>query len=342
MNIHQNVPLANYSTMRLGGPAQYLADVTSRQDLLDALAWAKQQEVSVRMIGSGSNIIWQDSGFQGLILVNKVMGFEQFDEDTENCYVTVGAGEQWDSVVERTVEAGLSGIECLSLIPGTAGATPVQNVGAYGQEVANTIVSLEVYDNQTQSFTTISGSECAFGYRTSRFKTIDVGRFYILRLTFHLSKIAPLPPFYSSLQDYLVQHDMHDYTPAVLRQAVIAIRSSKLPDPKVVANNGSFFANPIISENALTELQQKYPDIPHWDMGEGQEKIPAAWLLEHTGFKDFHDAETGMATWVNQPLVFVNENAKNTADLLAFKKKVVDAVQAAFGITLTQEPELLP
>jgi len=328
--------------MRLGGTARYMAEITNRQDLIDALAWADQQHAPVRMIGTGSNIVWKDSGFDGLLLVNKVMGYEQFDEDPLNTYVTIGAGENWDSAVERTVAAGLSGIECLSLIPGSTGATPVQNVGAYGQEIAQTLVTIEAYDRQINSFVTLRADECGFGYRTSRFKTTDAGRFFIMRITLHLSKATPEPPFYGALQSYLDEHNIQRYSPAALRDAVIAIRNSKLPDPAVVANNGSFFANPVISREAFSQLQAKYPDMPHWDVGNDQVKLPAAWLVESAGFKDFHDAETGMGTWPKHALVFVNEHAKNTADLLAFRKKITDAVQNLFGIVLEQEPELLP
>ena len=329
--------------MRLGGMAAYLVNVHDRYEIEQAIVWALEHNLPVLMVGSGSNIIWRDEGFPGLIIVNKILRFEEQQEDDENYYVTVGAGENWDSVVERTVAKGMTGIEALSLIPGTAGATPVQNVGAYGQEIAQTLVSVEAYDIQTKQMLTIAGMDCAFGYRTSRFKAADRGRFFITAVTLHLLHQNPQPPFYKSLQQYFDEHSIRDYTPAAVRQAVIAIRQSKLPDPAAVANNGSFFANPIIPEGMLAQWQADFGGMPpHWPATEGYVKVPAAWLVEQVGLKGIHDAETGMATWPNHALVLVNEHAQTTAQLLQFRQKILDAVKQKFGIILQQEPELLP
>jgi len=341
MHIRQNVPLREYSTMRLGGVAAYLADITDRHEVTEATTWATSHNLPFIMIGIGSNIVWTDKGFPGLVMVNKVMGFEQQHEDAENTYISVKAGENWDSVVKRTVDQGLTGIEALSLIPGTVGATPIQNVGAYGQEIADTLVSVEAYDTRQTQFVTIPKADCAFGYRTSRFKTSDKGRFIITGLTLHLRHSNPTPPFYSSVQSYFMEHNIIQYTPQILRQAVISIRTRKLPDPAKVANNGSFFANPVVNNEMFLQLQADYPDIIHWGTTDGQVKLSAAWLIEQAGFKDSHDPETGMATWPKQALILVNEHAKSTADLLRFKQKIVDKVQAMFGITLQQEPELI-
>ena len=341
MNIQQNVSLRQYSTMRLGGTAAFVTDITSRIELQEALAWAEERGLPVMMIGGGSNIIWKDEGFAGLLLINKIMRYEE-QADGEDFYLTVGAGEDWDSVVARTVDKNVSGLECLSLIPGTAGATPVQNVGAYGQEIANVLVSVEAYDTQTKTFVSIPGFECGFGYRTSRFKTTDRGRFMITALTLHLTRLQPQPPFYQALERYFTERQITEYSPQIIRDAVIAIRQSKLPDPAHVANNGSFFANPLIDEGTFAQLQADYPNVPHWPTDDGRIKIPAAWLLEQAGFKDFHDPQTGMGTWPMQPLVLVNEEAKTTAQLIMFKKKITDAVKEKFGISLEQEPEILP
>ncbi len=319
-----------------------MVDVTDRFQVQQAVAWADEHNVPVMMIGGGSNIVWRDEGFPGLVIVNKIMGYEEQQEDEENFFLHIGAGENWDKVVERSVAKGLTGIESLSLIPGTAGATPVQNVGAYGQEIAQTLVSVEAYDRQTKQLMNIPGSDCAFGYRTSRFKTTDRGRFFITGLTLHLMHGNPQPPYYSALEQYLSDHSITEHTPQIIRDAVIAIRSSKLPDPAKVANNGSFFANPVIDEGRLSQLQADYPDVPHWPAGEGRVKIPAAWLMEQAGLKGVHDQATGMATWPNQPLVLVNEAAQSTAQLLAFRQKILDTIQQKFNITLEQEPELLP
>lgn len=341
MNILQNVSLAAYSTMGLGGLAAYVVDVTNRMEVLEALSWAQGQQVPVVMIGGGSNIIWSDSGYPGLVIVNKILGYEVFEEDELNVYLTLGSGELWDNVVARSVEAGLTGIESLSLIPGTAGATPIQNVGAYGQEISQTLTTVEVFDTHIGDFITLPGSECGFGYRLSRFKTVDRGRFYITGLSLHLTRGNPQPPFYGALQTYLEAQKITDYTPATIRKAVISVRSNKLPDPAIVHNAGSFFANPIITEEQFSYLAENYDPVPHWSVGTGSVKLSAAWLIEQAGFKDFHDPATGMATWPKQPLVLVNERARCTADLLSFKQKIVDAVQTKFNLTLVQEPEML-
>jgi UDP-N-acetylmuramate dehydrogenase len=328
--------------MRLGGNAAYYVEIQDRHELVEALTWAEQYNLPTLMIGSGSNIIWRDEGFPGLVIVNKIMRFEEQMEDNENYYVTVGAGENWDSVVARVTEKGMTGIEALSLIPGTAGATPIQNVGAYGQEIADTLVSVEAYDSQAKQFLNIPAIDCAFGYRTSRFKAGDRGRFYITAITLHLIHTNPQPPFYRAVQSYFEERGITSYTPQIVRDAVIAIRQAKLPDPAKVANNGSFFGNPIIDEGQFAQLQADHPGAPGWPTDDGNVKVPAAWLIEQAGFKDFHDPETGMATWATQPLVLVNEKAQSTAQLIAFRQKILDTVQTEFGITLEQEPELLP
>jgi UDP-N-acetylmuramate dehydrogenase len=341
MKISENVPLSRYSTMGLGGPARFLSEITTGEELTEALSWARERNLPVLMIGGGSNTFWSDDGFPGLVLVNRIMGFD-VAETGAGAEVTIAAGEVWDSAVERCVEAGLTGIEALSLIPGSTGGTPVQNVGAYGQEISETLVHVEAYDTKAGKFVTIPGAECGFSYRDSRFKTgPDRGRFLITGIKLRLRKGNPEPPFYASVRKYFEEHGVQEYTPDALRQAVIAIRTAKLPDPAKVRNNGSFFANPIVSEDKFLELRDKYPGVPNWDSG-GRIKLSAAWLIEQAGFKDFHDKETGISTWPRQPLVLVNEHARSTADLLAFKNKIVVAVQDKFGVTLVQEPELLP
>jgi UDP-N-acetylmuramate dehydrogenase len=342
MDIRQNEPLSKHSTMRLGGTAAYAVDVHNMYEVQEAIAWADERQLPVLMIGSGSNIVWRDEGFSGLLIINQIMGFDEQVEDEENYYLTVGAGENWDSVVARTAAKGMTGIEALSLIPGTAGATPVQNVGAYYQDVGSVLVSVQAYDREAKQMVTIPNVDCGFAYRTSRFKTADNGRFFITAVTFHLLHKNPQPPFYPSVQAYFDAHQIHEFTPQTVREAVIAIRSAKLPDPAKVANNGSFFANPFIDEGKLVQMQADYGEVPHWAADNGKVKMPAAWLVEKAGFKDAHDAQTGMATWATQPLVLVNEHATSTAQALAFKQKIVDAVAAKFGITLEQEPVLLP
>lgn len=342
IEVTEHVSLAHYSTMRLGGEAAYLVEIHSRDDLKEAYAWAKERDLPILMIGGGSNIVWRDEGFAGLIMVNRILGYEDY-VSLDSHFVTVGAGEIWDTVVGRTVAAGLTGIEALSLIPGSAGATPVQNVGAYGQEISDVLTSVEVFDRTTGQLTTVPPEACGFGYRSSKFQTEYRDRFFITSITLHLTASNPFPPFYSAVEKYLAEHPVQgEVTPRIIRDAVIAIRSSKLPDPAVVANNGSFFANPVVESAKFFELVEEYPTVPNWSTEDGRVKVPAAWLIEQVGYKDAHDTETGMATWAKQPLVLVNEHAQSTADLLKFRDKIIAAVEAKFGITLKQEPELLP
>lgn len=335
-----NVPLSQHSTMRLGGPAKYLLEITSIEQIGPALEWAAEHNCKTIMIGDGSNIIWSDQGFDGLVLVNKIAGFEIKDKG-DKAIVIIAAGENWDSAVERTVKAGLSGIEHLSLIPGTTGATPVQNVGAYGKEIADTLVDVQVYDTLEQKMVNIPNEECGFSYRKSRFNGRDKGRFLITGVTLNLSKSPPTPPFYGSLQNYLEQHQITTYTPQTIREAVIAVRNSKLPDPAKVANCGSFFANPIVDKVKLAELLEKYPKIPNWVVDSEKSKISAAWIMEQLGLKGYHEPNTGMAIWDKHALVLVNEKAPNTAALLAFRDAIIKRAEEKFGLSLKQEPELI-
>lgn len=341
MNIQQNVSLSRYSTMKLGGQARYLTEVNNKKELLEGLAYAKDNNLEIVMIGVGSNIVWSDEGFDGLVMVNKLSNFD-VKEIEGSAIFTVGAGNNWDETVKKSVDMGYSGLEQLSLIPGTVGATPVQNVGAYGQEIKDVLVSVDAYDMQKKDFVTIDSKDCGFGYRTSRFKTTDKGRFFITSISMKLAKQNPRPPFYESLQKYFDSKNIATFTPKIVRNAVIAVRKDKLPDPSVVANNGSFFANPIINAAEFAALEIKYPSIYHWKMPDNKVKISAAWLVEQAGFgKGYEDTETGMATWKNHSLVIVNKRAKKTDDLLKFKEKISQAVHAKFGITIEQEPELI-
>lgn len=342
VHIQENVSLKDHSTMRLGGTARYLAEAATDQEVQELVHWAKEHGVSFMMIGHGSNIVWRDEGYPGLLIVNRLSGREIISEDGESVLIRAAGGEKWDDLVAWTVEKNLSGIEFLSAIPGTVGAAPVQNIGAYGAELADTLEEVEAFDTKEDSFGGIAAEACAFSYRNSRFKSTDRGRFMILGICLRLHKKSPSPPFYESLQNYLDGHNVTDFTPASIREAVIAIRKIKLPDPSVVNNNGSFFTNPIISQGQFDELKQKYPEIKGWPASEGRVKVSAGWLVEQAGFRGVHDQVTGMATWEGSALVMVNENARHTSDLLEFRQKIIFKVDELFGIVLEQEPELLP
>ncbi|MEK7095918.1 MAG: UDP-N-acetylmuramate dehydrogenase [Patescibacteria group bacterium] len=341
MHIQDNVSLRDYSTMGLGGKARFFSEARNEDDLKKLVDWANKQSLPMIVVGEGSNIVWRDEGFKGLLIANRIAGRGVLDQDGHGVTIRIGAGEDWDEIVEWTVKKSLSGIEFLSAIPGRTGAAPVQNIGAYGAEIAQTLVELTALDTQTGDYIVIKNKACGFAYRTSRFKTSDKGRFIITLITLRLSKTPPAPPFYESLEKYLAQHKIKDYNPRTIREAVIAIRAIKLPSPAKVANNGSFFTNPVIGKEEFEILQQKYPDIKGWPHG-NRVKVSAGWLLEEAGFKGVHDKQTGMATWPAQALVLINEHARNTADLLNFKQKIQTKVHQLFGIVLEQEPELLP
>ncbi|HWZ65247.1 MAG TPA: UDP-N-acetylmuramate dehydrogenase [Patescibacteria group bacterium] len=339
MNIQTNIALKDYTTMRIGGPAKSLVTVHSKSELIDALEWAADHRLPIFMLGEGSNVIARDEGFNGLVIINRLTGFEVLQETEKSAVIRIAAGEHWDNIVARTVGMGLSGIEKLSMIPGTAGATPVQNVGAYGSEIADTLVELEVYNQLTNKFITLSNADCHFSYRNSIFKPMGNRHYVITNITLKLSKASPEPPFYKSLNQYLDDHSIVDFTPQNIRQAVMNIRASKLPDPKLLANTGSFFKNPIISQDRFDQLLQDYPDMSFYDMPDNKVKLAAGWLIDKTGLKSYR--AHGMKLYENNALVFVNESAKSYQDLASFKAEVIEKVQEKFGIVLEQEPETI-
>ncbi len=341
MQIQNNVPLKEFSTMRLGGNAKHLVIVTSKDELLQSVAWAQARQLPLFVLGYGSNVIIRDEGFNGLIIVNRLAGFDISDETETLMTLRIGAGEDWDSVVERTVSMGLTGIEAMSHIPGTIGATPVQNVGAYGQEIADTLIELEAYDLLTLGFVRITREECGFSYRNSTFKATENRRYVIASVSLQLRRGNPSPPFYDSLQKYFEAHNMDSerITPHDVRQAVIAIRSKKLPDPSQIPNCGSFFKNPIIDKKKYYDLVANHGEMPHFDAPNNRMKLAAGWLIEHAGLKQY--SNHGLKTFEGNSLVVVNESSHSYNDLALFKQEIISSVQEKFGITLEQEPELL-
>lgn len=339
MTIDQNIPLNTYSTMRLGGNALYFTELNSKQDIEEAAWWAEEHQVPLLVIGGGSNIIFTDEGYKGLVAHNKLVGIAIVKEDEDTVLIEAQAGQDWDEVVAFTVEKQLYGIECLSLIPGSVGATPVQNVGAYGQEIADTFVSLTAYDRDLHEWVEMGKEECKFGYRRSIFNTTHKGRYIIASVRYLLHRTPQEKQHYRALQDYLDAHNITARDAQTIRNAVIDIRQNKLPDPKITANNGSFFHNPIVTAEKISELLKKYPEMPHFPVTEAQEKIPAAWLIDQAGFK----GKRGHGIYVSdkQPLVLINESASSTKDLLAMRDDIIAAVKDKFGVTLHQEPELV-
>jgi UDP-N-acetylmuramate dehydrogenase len=325
--------------MKLGGPARFMATATTPADLAAIVQSAKQHDLPFFVLGGGSNIVVRDEGFAGMIILNRIAGFEILSQKDGDTVIKIGAGENWDATVARTVEMNLSGIEAMSAIPGMVGATPVQNVGAYGQEIADTLVELEAYDTTSEQFVILRNEDCGFSYRNSIFKDPSKRSHIITSITLRLSQDAPKPPFYDSLQKYLDAHSVTYYTPAVIREAVTAIRADKLPDPSIYPNTGSFFRNPIIEKWQHDDLLKEYPDMPSYPMGDDHVKIPAGWLIEQAGMKG-HDGH-GMRTHDKNALVIVNVSAEHYADLEAFRDEIIGAVRDKFRIHLEQEPEIL-
>lgn len=336
MDVHTNIPLKNFTTMKLGGPARFMVEVRTPEEISEVYKNAKTQSLPVFVLGSGSNVVATDAGYPGIVIRIRIPGFEIIADDINSTTIKVGAGEIWDSVVKRTVDMHLSGIEALSAIPGTTGATPVQNVGAYGQEVSETMVSLTAYDSQADAMVTLQNTDCDFTYRDSIFRNSEIGRYVITSITFKLSKNMPQPPFYEALQTYFAEHSITIFTVETVRNAVIDIRANKLPDPALLPNTGSFFKNAIVENWQLDGLRAINPDIPTYEMGDGHFKIPSGWLIEQTGLKG--QVLHGMKIHDKNALVLINQSATSYADLAAARDEIIGAVRDKFQIQIEQEP----
>lgn len=336
MDIHTNIPLKNYLTMKLGGSARFMTTVTTPEELSAAVRNARSQSVPFFILGGGSNVVARDEGFPGIVIRNRILGFEVLNEDASSTTIKIGAGENWDEIVAKTVDMGLSGIEAMSAIPGTIGAAPVQNVGAYGQEIADTLIELEAYDAEQDRFVLLKNTDCGFAYRHSMFRGDQAGRYGIINVTLNLFKTAPQPPFYAALQQYLDEHSITLFTPSVIRDAVTAIRADKLPDPKVRPNTGSFFKNAIIESWQLDDLRQTWPDMPSYDLGDKRVKIPTGWLIEKVGLKG--QLLHGMRVHDKNALVLINESATCYQDLAYARAEIIAKVRDTFRIQIEQEP----
>lgn len=336
MNVHTNIPLKNYLSMRVGGQARFMADVTSVSELQQLISNTKAKNIPFFVLGSGSNVIARDEEYPGLVVRVRIPGFEILAENSTTTTIKVGAGEIWDEIVKRTVDMNLVGIEAMSDIPSYCGAAPVQNIGAYGQEISDTLVSLEAYDTLEHRIVALSNEECEFTYRDSIFRSKAKGRYIITSITLQLYKSAPEPPFYKAIQDYFDEHGITIYTPQAIREAVILIRHEKLPNPIERPNSGSFFKNAIIEQWQLDELLREYPDAPHYEMGEGRYKIPTGWLIEQCGLKG--QLLNGMRINQANALVLINESATGYLDLSLARGEIAQAVQNRFHINIEQEP----
>ena len=336
MDVHTNIPLKNYLTMKLGGPARFMTTATTPENLANACRNAVKQSIPFFILGGGSNVVARDEGYPGIIVRNRILGFEIVAEDASSTTMKIGAGENWDEIVAKTVQMGLSGIEAMSAIPGTIGAAPVQNVGAYGQEIADTLVSLDAYDSKEDRFVTLQNTDCGFAYRHSMFRGDQSGRYGIVSVTIRLFKTSPQPPFYEALQQYLDENNITLFTTSVIRDAVIAIRSNKLPDPAVMPNTGSFFKNAVIERWQLDDLRSTWPSMPAYDLGDKQVKVPTGWLIEQVGLKG--QILHGMKVHDKNALVLINDSANSYGDLAAARAEIIAKVRDTFRITIEQEP----
>ena len=336
MDVMTNISLKQYTTMKLGGEARYMATADSAGDVVSLYRNVRKEKLPIFVLGGGSNVITHDEVFEGIVLLNKIKGFEVISETDETTDVKIGAGEVWDEVVEKAIGLGLQGVEAMSGIPGTAGAAPVQNVGAYGQEIADTLISLEAYDSKTDTIITISADECDFSYRNSIFRGKEKGRYCILNITLRLNKAESKPPYYASLQRYIDENDIREVNLSVIRVAVLNIRSEKLPDPAELPSAGSFFKNALVEKWKLEELQRKYSDIPNYAMSDGRYKIPTGWLIDKAGLRGYRSH--GMRVYEKNALVLVNDSATGYDDLAAIREEIVQIVFDKFGIKIEQEP----
>lgn len=339
MLTHENMPISTLTTMRLGGRAKYVLEIQTRDDVVAAYDFAKERNLPTWIMGGGANTIGRDEGFDGAVLLNRITGIESLVKNDEHLVVRSMGGEIWDDLVEFATKQGYSGIEAMSLIPGTVGAAPVQNIGAYGQDVAQVIVDIEAYDAKTQKFVILKKPEMQLGYRTTRFNHgADKGRFFITAITIELNKQSLRPPFYNSLQAYLDEHNIHEYSPMTLRKAVCEIRDKKLPDPTKIASAGSFFKNVYINAEEVPKIIAK--GIPVWQEPNGRGKINSGWLIEACGLKG--KELYGFKVSNKASLVLINESAKSYAELAKARAEIVEAVKEKFGFVLEQEPVEMP
>jgi UDP-N-acetylmuramate dehydrogenase len=344
------VRLADYTTIRLGGPARDFASAGTEDDVVSAVRTADSRGEPLLILGGGSNLVVADEGFEGTVVRVATRGVRHGPEPGT---VTVAAGEDWDGVVAWTIAEGLAGLECLSGIPGLAGATPIQNVGAYGQEVSQTITQVRAYDRTTHQIRALANTECGFGYRTSLFKQDAARRFVVLSVSFRLAAQALSAPVrYAELAGVLGVAAGDQVPAAEARAAVIGLRRRKGmvldpadPDTRSV---GSFFVNPVLDAAALADLERAArarcgaeTAVPRFDAGGGLVKVPAAWLIERAGFGKGYSQGDGARISSKHTLALVNSGSATTAGLMALARGVRDGVHAAFGVSLTPEPVLV-
>jgi UDP-N-acetylmuramate dehydrogenase len=340
----RNVGLAPYCTLGVGGPARFFVEAADEETVLAALDWARRRTLPVRVLGGGSNLLVADQGVDGLVVKIALRGVVT-REVTGAVELTAAAGEPWDDLVRTTVERGWAGLECLSGIPGLVGATPIQNVGAYGQEVSDTVTAVRAVDSASGHVVTLPGAECGFGYRDSMLKRRERGRYVVLAVTYQLTPGGRPAVRYPDVERWLAERAVATPSPADLRAAVLAIRRSKSmvlePGDPNRQSCGSFFLNPIMTpaEADVVVARAQDPTIPRWPERDGRVKLSAAWLIEHAGFaRGQRFGAVGLST--RHALAIVAHGGARAGDVLALARRIQDAVEQRFAVRLEPEPAL--
>lgn len=348
LSIQENVPLAPFTTLQIGGAARFFVEVRSEEELLRAFDFASARCLPIFVLGGGSNVLIADEGFPGLVVRIALSGVVWRNEG-KHMLVTASAGEDWDRLVQLCVERELAGIECLSGIPGSVGGTPVQNVGAYGQEVSETIVSVRVFDRHEQSVIELTNAECRFDYRSSLFNTIARSRYVVLKVTYKLKPQGAPTLIYPDLIRLFAKRKVRPSLSEV-REAVRLVRARKamliVPDDPDCRSAGSFFKNPIIAWKDLVRIEtlsktqrliHEDEQVPHFAAGVGKWKIPAAWLIERAGFqKGYCQGRAGISS--KHVLAIINRGGATALEVLNLAKAIQEQVQEKFGIFIRFEP----
>ncbi|MBN2610618.1 MAG: UDP-N-acetylmuramate dehydrogenase [Bacteroidales bacterium] len=331
--VGENISLKSYNTFGLDAYAKYFAEPCSKNEIKDLLQSHLKDIQPKLILGEGSNILF-NGDFNGLIIKPSIKGIEIIKDTSEQVYLRVGSGENWDGFVQFCVENNYGGIENLSFIPGTVGASPVQNIGAYGVEVKDLIDSVETIDSKTLETKIFHANECQFGYRTSLFKETLKNRSIITMVVFRLEKEPRFVTHYGSIGKELDKYPETNIKN--IREVVVKIRKQKLPDPKELGNAGSFFKNPVVSLETLEYIKKFYPKVPYWESDSEKVKLSAAWLIETCQWKSKKIGDAG--TYRKQPLVIVNYGHASANDILTLAGKIQKAVKNHFAIQL--EPEV--
>ena len=337
MKIFENASLKSLNSFGVSAKTRYLVYLHEEEDVLRFLEQPKFQDIPTLILGSGSNILFHQD-CPGVVAVVAMAGIHQ--HPTRKNLISAAAGENWHAFVQHTLGLGLSGLENLSLIPGTVGAAPIQNIGAYGVELAEYFTNLNAIDLQTGSKLEFDREACQFGYRNSFFKNQAKGRYLITNVSFELSKQLKPNLHYQGITAELARRNINAPSARNISDVVCAIRQNKLPDPKTIGNAGSFFQNPIISEHQYQNLQNNFPEIPGYLQVQQNLKVPAAWLIEQCGWKGFREGDAGV--YRKHALVLVNYGTASGQDILNLALRIQASVEDKFGITLLPEPNIIP